>query len=51
MDEQVQWLNTGTGEIIPVANDRGEFQHKLGGDHANDWSIPGLMAALHDAGK
>ncbi|WP_164546103.1 hypothetical protein [Sphingobium yanoikuyae] len=51
MNGQVQWLNTGTGKIIPVANERGEFQHKLGGDDANDWLMPGLMAALQDAGK
>lgn len=50
-DGQVQWLNTGTGEIIPVAKDRSEFQHKLGGDDTNDWFMPGLVAALHDAGK
>lgn len=50
-DGQVQWLNTGTGAIIPIAKDRGEFHDKLGSDYANDWFMPGLVAALHDAGK
>ena len=47
---QVEWLNTGTGEITPVAQDWKSFQIALGGDSADDWFMPSLVEGLHNAG-
>jgi hypothetical protein len=46
----MEWLNTGTGEIIPVAEDRKVFQKALGGNGVDEWFMPGLVQALHEAG-
>jgi hypothetical protein len=48
---EVQWLNTGIGEVTTVAADEDAFRQALGDERTNDWFLPGLVAALNDAGK
>ena len=48
---QVQWLNTGVGEVTTVAANEDEFREALGGERATDWFLPGLVTTLHEAGK
>ncbi len=47
----VHWLNTGTGDLEKIAEDEGTFRTAIGGDQANDWFLPSLVEALHEAGK
>lgn len=47
----VHWLNTGTGDLKKVADDEDTFRTALAGDQANDWFLPPLIEALHQAGK
>lgn len=44
-------MNTGTGELTPVAASAPEFQTLLSTDQANEWFLPELVAKLHAAGK
>ncbi len=48
---EVYWLNTGTGIITLVASDDDQFRAELTGEKANEWFMPGLVTALHQAGK
>ena len=50
-EKQVEWLNTGTGEITAVSEDEEAFREALATERADDWFMPGLVSALHEAGK
>jgi hypothetical protein len=50
-EQQVEWLNTGTGEITTVSENEDAFREALATERADDWFMPGLVAALHEAGK
>ena len=49
----VLWLDTGTGLIEQVAQDRGQFEEMLRSspDLVNEWFLPPLVERLHAAGK
>lgn len=47
----IWWLNTGTAELTHVAQTLEEFQALLATDVAAEWFMPGLIEALHAAGK
>ena len=47
----VRWLNTGTGDLTPVASDEDAFRQALGSELATDWFLPPLVEALHRSGK
>ncbi|GAB3257840.1 T6SS immunity protein Tdi1 domain-containing protein [Chitinimonas naiadis] len=46
----VYWLNTGTAEVTQVADTVDAFQALLGGEQTEEWFMPPLIEALHEAG-
>jgi hypothetical protein len=50
-ENQVEWLNTGTGEITTVSEDEDAFREALATERGDDWFMPGLATALREAGK
>ncbi|WP_410210988.1 T6SS immunity protein Tdi1 domain-containing protein [Aquirhabdus sp.] len=48
---EVLWLNTGTGEITPVANSVDHFNELLNSEIADEWLMPYLVEQLHEARK
>jgi len=48
---EVQWLNTGTGEIQRVADSVEEFRTLLGTEKVREWFMPALVEQLHAVGK
>lgn len=48
---EVFWLNTGTGDIEPVAGRAAEFEQLLETETAEDWLLPGLVDAVIASGK
>ena len=49
----VYWLESGTGLVERVASDAGEFESVVheDDDKFEEWFLPGLVEALHEAGK
>lgn len=48
---KVVWLNTGTGELTPVAASEIEFKGLLATEAVEEWFLPALVEKLHAAGK
>jgi hypothetical protein len=47
----IWWLNTGTGELMRVADSIEQFRDLLRTEVADEWLMPGLVEQLHAAGK
>ena len=47
----VYWLNTGTGEVTRIADNRDHFRELLAGEMADEWFLPPVVEKLHAAGK
>lgn len=52
-DGGVHWLDTGTGLVEQVANNRAHFEEIMGTspDLVDEWFLPPLIERLHTAGK
>ena len=48
---EIWWLNSGTAELLQVAESKHEFQQLLGTELVNDWFLPPLIEDLVQAGK
>lgn len=48
---EVFWLNTGTGDIEPVAANAEEFRQLIETEAGEDWLLPGLVDAVIASGK
>jgi hypothetical protein len=48
---KVYWLNTGTGEIMQVADSTAHFEALLKTDLAVEWFMPPFVGALRASGK
>src|SRR5262249_24753547 len=47
----VDWLNTGLGEVSRVADSEDDFQQLLATDRVEKWFLPSLISELHECGK
>jgi hypothetical protein len=47
----ILWLNTGTAELVEVAQSWDHFVELLGTEQADEWFMPNLVEQLHAAGK
>ena len=48
---KVVWLNTGTGELTPIAASEKESKELLATEIVEEWFLPALVQKLHAAGK